>query len=123
MSNQKIILLLSLDDQSLLASTLLRVVNSPGDADGRVKALLDEIQAIASPIEILSAAKENGLEFSQCVRAFGEESESNAFAVAARNNYCMSSEDEIEIDDRGSTPQWGVATSNQEKHHAFSTIR
>lgn len=96
MSSQKI-LLLSHENQALLVSTIFQVAQA-SDNDGRVKALLDQLQAENSMTELLKAAKENGLDFSQCVREFGEDVESNAFAVAAQNQYCLGSSDNIEID-------------------------
>lgn len=93
----KKILLLSHESQALLVSTLFQVAQA-SDSDGRVKALLDLLQAENTLSEILSAAKENGLDFSQCVREFGEDVESNAFAVEAQNQYCTGSSDNIEID-------------------------
>ena len=96
MSSQKI-LLLSHENQALLVSTIFQVAQV-SDNDGRVKALLDQLQAENAMTELLKAAKENGLDFSQCVREFGEDVESNAFAVAAQNRYCRGSSDNIEID-------------------------
>lgn len=96
MSSQKI-LLLSHENHALLVSTIFQVAQI-SDNDGRVKALLDQIQAQNAMTELLKVAKENGLDFSQCVREFGEDVESNAFAVAAQNRYCRDSSDNIEID-------------------------